>query len=66
MKDLIQCKNVHLWKQTLSWAVISERGKELFCNQTVFLEDRPCSGRETPEPDLTLPGKRNNYSFLCL
>lgn len=55
---------VHLWKQTLSWPVISESGKELFCNQTVFLEYRPGSGRESPEPVLTLPGKRNNY-YRC-
>lgn len=52
---------VHLWKQTLSWPVISERGKKLFCKQTVFLKDRPGSGRETLEPVLTLPGKRNEY-----
>jgi len=38
-----------------------ERGKELFCNQTVFLYHRPGSGREIPEPVLTLPGQRKNY-----
>lgn len=52
---------VHLRKQILSWPVISEKGKEFFCNLTVFLEHRPGSGRETPEPVLTLPGKRNKY-----